>query len=421
MPVALRKVPYDGVCACKPCIAAITVAVRRFGAFIDTSRASSAGRLACAATQAPHREETDVPFVLPQRAALQWAALIVLSMVVAAVLTTIRLPAALFLGPLVAAILLSSVQASIRVPHISLLSAQAVVGAMIAHSMPLSLFGELFADWPLFLAGVVAVVAVSTALGWVLAKRQVLPGTTAIWGSSPGAATAMILMASDYGADTRLVAFMQYVRVVCVAAVASLVARTFGVASGGGPSVEWFGAVAWAPFAATVAVAGIGAVVGQWLRIPAGPMLISMAAGIVLQGTGCLTIELPPWFLAVSYALIGWSVGLRFTREIMLHVARAFPRVLASTLALIASCGVFAYILVLFAGIDPLTAYLATSPGGADSVAIISASTQVNASFVMAMQMARFLLVLAIGPHLARFVAGRARAAGAAGSRSRDE
>ena len=40
-----------------------------------------------------------------------------------------------------------------------------------------------------------------------------LPGTTAVWGSSPGAATAMVLMAEAFGADARLVAFMQYLRV----------------------------------------------------------------------------------------------------------------------------------------------------------------------------------------------------------------
>ena len=51
-------------------------------------------------------------------------------------------------------------------------------------------------------------------------------------------------------------------------------------------------------------------------------------------------------------------------------------------------------------GTDPLTAYLATSPGGADSVAIIAASSNVDVPFVMAMQMARFILVLLVVPVL---------------------
>ncbi|RVI72001.1 AbrB family transcriptional regulator, partial [Sinorhizobium meliloti] len=60
------------------------------------------------------------------------------------------------------------------------------------------------------------------------------------------------------------------------------------------------------------------------------------------------------------------------------------------------------------AGIDPLTAYLATSPGGLDSIAVIAASSNVDLPFVMALQTARLLIITLIGPALARFVADRA-------------
>jgi uncharacterized membrane protein AbrB (regulator of aidB expression) len=45
----------------------------------------------------------------------------------------------------------------------------------------------------------------------------------------PGAATVMMVMVEAYGADFRLVAFMQYLRVVLVAAVASVVALLRGL------------------------------------------------------------------------------------------------------------------------------------------------------------------------------------------------
>ena len=70
-------------------------------------------------------------------------------------------------------------------------------------------------------------------------------------------------------------------------------------------------------------------------------------------------------------------------------------------------------ILVFAEGIDPLTAYLATSPGGADSVAIIASSSKVDQPFVMAMQIARFVVVLLTGPSLARFIARRSEAVNA--------
>ena len=96
-----------------------------------------------------------------------------------------------------------------------------------------------------------------------------------------------------------------------------------------------------------------------------------------------------------------------FTRSVLLHAARALLQILLSIVALIAFCGGLAFVLVRTLGVDPLTAYLATSPGGADSVAIIAASSDVDVPFVMAMQTGRFLIILLIGPALARFIARR--------------
>jgi membrane AbrB-like protein len=69
--------------------------------------------------------------------------------------------------------------------------------------------------------------------------------------------------------------------------------------------------------------------------------------------------------------------------------------------------GLLALALVYAAGIDPMTAYLATSPGGMDSVAIIGASSKADLSFVMALQTLRLVIVLIAGPPLARFIAQR--------------
>src|SRR5690606_41576948 len=89
------------------------------------------------------------------------------------------------------------------------------------------------------------------------------------------------------------------------------------------------------------------------------------------------------------------------------QVWRALPQVVISILALILFCGGLGFLLWEFAGIDPLTAFLATSPGGLDAVAIIAAASRhVDLSFVMALQMLRFVIVLLLGPAIARMVAG---------------
>jgi len=220
----------------------------------------------------------------------------------------------------------------------------------------------------------------------------------------------MTLMSASFGADMRLVAFMQYTRVVIVTLVAATFARfwTGGAAETAVP-VSWFVQPAWGPLAQTLALILIGVFFGRWLKLPAGPMLATVIAGSVLNVTGLIAIELPQILLAIAYATLGWGIGARFDRAVIVDAGRAMPRVIASILALVAICGLLAALLVWLTGIDPLSAYLATSPGGADSIAIISASTDVDVAFVMSMQIARFFFVMALGPILAKFVAKHSR------------
>jgi membrane AbrB-like protein len=218
----------------------------------------------------------------------------------------------------------------------------------------------------------------------------------------------MMVMSGAFGADVQLVAFMQDLRVVGVAAVSSIVARVWvGASAPVAHATSWFPALPWLDFAGTLAVAGLGGAIGVRLRLPAGALLVPMAAGALLEGMGLLTITLPPWLLAISYALLGWNVGLGFTRTILMHALRTLPVILLSIFILIGVSGILAFILVEAAGIDPLTAYLATCPGGVDSIAIIAASSNADMSFVMALQTARLLLVLIAGPPLARLIARR--------------
>ena len=338
---------------------------------------------------------------------LQWAALLALSIVLVVPLELAGFPAALLLAPMIAGILLGVADARVRVAGPLFILAQGVIGLMMAQAMPSEIFVELARDWPIYALGIGTVVVVAAGLGILLARLRVLPGTTAIWGSAPGAATTIIIMADAFGADARLVAFMTYLRVALVALAASLVARIAVPAGVSAPPVDWFAAVRPIPFAETAAVLVVSVIAARLLRLPAGPIFLPIVLGTLLQNFAGLEIELPPALLALCFAVVGWTIGLRFTRDILRHAWRALPIVMGSMVGLIVACGAFAMMLVWLAGVDPLTAYLATSPGGADSVAIIAANSAVDVPFVMAMQSGRLLVVTLTGPPLARYIATR--------------
>jgi uncharacterized protein len=342
--------------------------------------------------------------------ALQWVLLVACSGTTGLLLTWLGLPAALLLGPMIVGIAVGVSGATIQVSQRPFALAQAIIGCMIAKMLPAMIGPGAAESWPLFLLGGIWVIGASSLLGWLLSRTGLLPGTTALWGLSPGAATTMTVMAEAFGADAQLVAFMQYARVVIVAALACLVARISGASlHTGALSLTWLHPVDWGALAETLVLAFVSPIIADRLRLRAGALLIPLVAGIALTHFGLLRIELPPWLLALSYALVGWRIGLRFTRPLLVHALRMLPAVLLSTFALIALCGVLALVLTLFAGIDPLTSYLATSPGGADTAAIIAASSKVDIHFVMTMQMVRLVAVLVIAPPLTKLIASRSK------------
>ena len=341
---------------------------------------------------------------------LQWAVLVLISAIIVAALETMHLPAALMLGPMIAGILVETGGGSVRIPRLPLTAAQAAIGCMIAQTITPAIISEFCGQWPLVLGVVSIIVSVSCAMGYLMCRLQILPGTAAMWGILPGAASAMMLMAEAFGADFRLVAFMQYLRVVFVALTASVIDRLLlpenvrdAMAAHG---TIWFPPFHAVAFAGTLGLIVISLSIAKWSRIPAAVLIAPITIGAIMHAGFGISVELPPWFLAISYALFGWSTGLRFTREVLAAAARALPQIVISTVTLIAFCGGLAAVMAETLGVDPVTAYLATSPGGIDSVAIIAASTKVNAPFVMTFQTVRFLLLLFVGPPISKFVVG---------------
>ena len=287
--------------------------------------------------------------------AVQWAAIVALSLLLAAGLTALRLPAALLLSAIGAAATIASLEGRPKMPPRAVLLAQAVLGGMIAQYIKPAILLEIWRDWPLFVAAALSVIGASCLIGWALTRWRLFPDSTAIWGSLPGAASAMVLMAEAYGADMRLVAFMQYLRVLLVALVASLVARFFAPGGGAAPAsflTQAQSLIDWTAFGLTCVLLLVSAWAGRRFRIPAGPLLLPLVVAATAQDLGLLTIELPRAVLAISYAILGWSIGLRFSRDILLHAFRTLPAILGATFLLLALCGGFGVLLSHFAHVD---------------------------------------------------------------------
>src|SRR5215212_2278373 len=224
-------------------------------------------------------------------------------------------PAAFLVGPMMAGILCALGGATIRLPRSAFIAGQALIGCLIARAIAASLLTSILQSWPFMVAAILGAVAASTLVGWLLVRFGSLPGRTAAWGTSAGAASAMVAMSQEFGADPLLVAMMQYLRVIFVVLTASLVAGLWlgpehpvsgAVATPSSPSID----ASLVSLIETLAVAATGAWLGLRLKIPAGGLLVPMAVAALLQGTGYLTVTLPKGLLLLGYGAIGLSIGL---------------------------------------------------------------------------------------------------------------
>jgi membrane AbrB-like protein len=339
------------------------------------------------------------------RRAAQWAALLAASLIVSEMAARAGFSAAFLLGALLCGAAFSASGVELRIPRPLLSFSQGIIGCLVARSLTQAILVSIGRDWLVMMLAVGSTVLAAALVGWTLAKSGTLPGATAAWGSSPGAASAMVLMSGDFGADVRLVAFMQYLRMSLVVLTASVVSRVLtNGAKVAAPAIASSSALSLAALAQTVAIAAAGAWVGRRFKIPSGALLVPLVLGAALQATGLVEIALPPWLLHATYAAVGWYVGLSFDRAVLSRVFKATPRLVLSTLLLIGLCAVSALLLHRWTGIDLLTAYLATSPGGLDSIAVIAVGSSANISFVLAMQTLRLFIVILTGPPIARLI-----------------
>ena len=335
---------------------------------------------------------------------VQWLIIAVVSAVMTGVMMTIGMPAAGLLGPMLGAVAFCGLEHRARVPRWTFHTAQAVIGCLLAGSLTPEVLVSIPDFAPEIIAASAITMAASFITSWLLVKTGAVPAKAAVWGMMPGGASAMISIADESGADARLVAFMQYLRVVFVAASAALVAHYMTMT--GPPSVLDLSAAAnfsdLNRIELTLGVALLGLALSRLLYLPGGALLYPMLIGMAAQAAIGFRIELPAIVLICSYAVIGCSVGLRFEPVLLRAVLRMMPQVFLATLTLIAVCGVGAWGISEFYGLDLTTCFLAMSPGGIDTVAIIATGMQANLAFVLAVQSTRMFVTMLLMPPIAR-------------------
>jgi uncharacterized protein len=352
------------------------------------------------------------------REASRWIAIAAGAVVATLALESIGAPTPPLFGGFVAGLLFALLARwHVDLPRPAAVLAQAVIGVTVGGYLQSSTLGAVASNGVLVLLVCVATLALSVLSGLALSRLRPVDQATSSFGMIAGGAAGIISISRELGGDERLVAVLQYARVLVILALTPLVASVvFGIesvphppANGGTDALTGLGVVALC--------AGIGLPLARLVRLPAGGLLGPMIVAAVLGLSGSsYTVGASQPVVIVAFALIGLEVGLRFTPASLRTAGSLLPAAVLLILALLVACAGLGLVLASFANVSRLDGYLATTPGGLSAVLALSVGSRTNTTFILSVQIIRTFVMLLAAPPLARWIARRWGSEAAGGS-----
>lgn len=348
------------------------------------------------------------------RAGAPWAALAAATLAVGWALGALGLP-----SPYLFAALLLGLAAAIARPDRLEVSgpvfaaAQAVTGVTLGAYLQASALEAVGRSWLPVLLASVATLLLSLAAGAALGRWTAADTRTAALGMVAGGASGIVGMADELGGDDRLVAFMQYARVLIVVLLTPLLVALFvpghEVSDAGatesylalGEPLDWLLALALAP---------AGMLAGRIVRLPAATLLGPMILAGIFTVSGVVgDFAVPPLLREVAFAIIGLRIGLRFTVAAVRLAGRLLVPVTLCIAGLVVACFGLAVLLHLTTSASLLDAYLATTPGGLYAVLAVAFGAGANTTFIVAVQGLRVLVMVLLAPVAVRMLVPSAK------------
>ncbi|NEK60505.1 AbrB family transcriptional regulator [Geodermatophilus sabuli] len=295
----------------------------------------------------------------------------------------------------------------LTVPRSGMTAAQALIGVSVGGLVDVDTLAAIGQDWLAVLLVTIGTLLLTLLAGLLMRLQPGISPVTGAFGMIAGGASGITAMSRELGADERMVAVLQYLRVLLIVVLMPLAATVvFGVESGAGGPVTGEAGPGWPAglLYAAVSVA-VGLPLARLLRIPVPALLGSLLVAAVLDLSGLSRgAQLPAPLETVAFLLIGLAVGLNFTRESLRTIGRALPLALAVIVGVIVGCAGLGAVLTLTTGASALDAYLATTPGGLYAVLATARDGGADATFVLAVQVLRLFVMLLSAPLLARWL-----------------
>ena len=330
----------------------------------------------------------------------------------------LNVPLGWLLGPMLVGIGYAIHQGSRqRLPAIFKLIGQVIVGLMTATRFsPDTISVATTYAVPLLLC-VLLTGSLSLFNGYLLSRWAGIDRTTSLLGFIPGAASSIVVMSEEMGADAIAVALIQYIRVLLVVLLMPSAAILLVPATPDTPIIT--------PVATTntlttlpltwslLLIAGCG-ILGIWagkkFRMPSpgffGPFVVGLGAFWTLPNP----VQMPQPLFAGALLLIGLSIGVQFDWQTARKLFKAVLIEIGLVTGLIIICLGIGYGFHWVTDVDMATAILGFTPGGIEAMVATVMQLGGDTGLVLAMQLTRMLGIIMIAPWLVAFLVRRSQA-----------
>jgi membrane AbrB-like protein len=341
---------------------------------------------------------------------LDWALVSAGAVAAGLALGAVGVPSPALFGGLVAGLVRAlAVPTRLVLPRAASTLSQAVIGVAIGALLQVRTLAAVAQHWLPVLLVVLGTLVLSLVAGQLLRLQPGISPVTGAFSMIAGGASGITVVANELGADERMVAVLQYLRVLLIVVLMPVVATTvYGATSAdaqpsaAGPDPAWPVDVLF-----TAGCVAVGLVAGRLSRVPLASLLgpLIVAAAIDLGGL-IPGVEVPGVLQSAAFLVIGLQVGITFTVQSLRTVGRALPLAMTLIVVLVVASAGLGAVLSATAGIRPLDAYLATTPGGMNAVLATATGSGADATFVLAVQVLRLFVMLLSAPLVARWLRG---------------
>lgn len=325
-------------------------------------------------------------------------------------LLKLRVPGGMLVGAILGAAILNVTTGQAFIYSQARVAAQALTGAYIGCMMTredVRHLPRLIRPYLLVLTSLLALDLVMSAIFFHITDLDLL---TCLFCAAPGGMSDTPLIAMDMGADSSIVAVMQFVRMIfgmgCLPTVIMLSDRLIepeaakaledrsvqGRAKGKArPTLRGF--------LPTMCAALAAAVLGKLSGIPAGALSAALIVTAALKLSGKCP-GMPMWLRRVAQVVSGCCIGSSIRREQLLQMRQLIAPAVLLCLGYMACCVGMGLVVSRLCHIPPREAMLTLSPAGATEMALIAADLEVESADLVVLQICRLVGVTLIFPQI---------------------